>query len=75
MLILASSFPRSRLPASVEFINKASMCDSSELFQKLSNGEKVFVEGVKDSIPGFSITFQDNEDMFIKEDKAMLLSI
>ena len=48
-----------------------SYVDSSELFQKVSNGEKIFVEGVKDSIPGFSITFQDNEDMFIKEDNAM----
>ncbi len=37
----------------------------------MSNGEKIFVEGVKDSIPGFSTTFQDNEDMFIKEDNAM----
>ena len=42
--------------------------DSSELFQKVSNGEKVFVEGVKGSIPGFSITYQENDDMFIKED-------
>jgi hypothetical protein len=31
---------------------ETSYVDSSELFQKLSNGEKVFVEGVKDSIPG-----------------------
>jgi len=52
---------------------ETSYVDSSELFQKLSNGEKVFVEGVKDSIPGFSITFQDNEDMFIKEDNAMFV--
>jgi hypothetical protein len=37
----------------------------------LSNGEKIFVEGVKDSIPGVSITFQDNEDKFMKEDNAM----
>ena len=28
-----------------------SYVDSSELFQKVSNGEKIFVEGVKDSIP------------------------
>ena len=42
--------------------------DSGELFQKVSNGEKVFVEGVKGSIPGFSITYQENDDMFIKED-------
>jgi hypothetical protein len=48
-----------------------SYVDSSELFQKVSNGEKIFVEGVKDSIPGFSITFQDNEDMFIEEDSAL----
>ncbi len=33
--------------------------------------EKIFVEGVKDSMLGFSITFQDNEDMFIQEDNAM----
>ena len=52
---------------------ETSYVDSSELFQKLSNGEKVFVEGVKDSIPGFSIIFQDNEDMFIKEDNAMFV--
>ncbi len=39
----------------------------------MSNGEKIFVEGVKDSIPGFSITFQDNEDMFIKEDNTMFV--
>jgi hypothetical protein len=48
-----------------------SYVDSSELFQQVSNGEKIFVEGVKDFIPGFSITFQDNEDRFIKEDNAM----
>ena len=42
--------------------------DSSELFNKVSNGEKVFVEGVKDSIPGFSITYQEGDDVFIKED-------
>jgi hypothetical protein len=48
-----------------------SYVDSSGLFQEVSNGEKIFVEGVKDSIPGFSITFQDNEDMFIKEDNAV----
>jgi hypothetical protein len=35
------------------------------------DGEKIFVEGGKDSIPGFSITFQNNEDLFIKEDNAM----
>ena len=29
--------------------------DSSELFQKVSDGEKVFVERVQGSIPGFSI--------------------
>jgi hypothetical protein len=39
--------------------------DSSELFQKVSNGEKIFVEGVKGSIPEISITFRDNKDMFI----------
>jgi hypothetical protein len=48
-----------------------SYVDSSELFQMVSNGEQIFVEGVKDSIPGFSISFQDNGDMFIKEDYAM----
>jgi hypothetical protein len=52
---------------------ETSYVDSSELFQKLSNGEKVFVGGVKDSVPGFSITFQDKEDMFIKEDTAMFV--
>jgi hypothetical protein len=38
-----------------------------------SNGKKsmIFLEGVKDFVPGFSITFQDNEDMFIKEDNAV----
>jgi hypothetical protein len=41
--------------------------DSSELFQKVANGEKICVEGVDDSIPGFSITYQENDDMFIKE--------
>jgi hypothetical protein len=46
--------------------------DSSELFQKVSDGEKVFVEGVQGSIPGFSISFQDQEDMFIKKDGNML---
>ena len=34
----------------------------------MSNGEKVFVEGVNGSIPGFSIAYQENDDMFIKED-------
>ncbi len=29
--------------------------DSSELFQKVSNGERVFVEGKSESTPGFSI--------------------
>ena len=47
--------------------------DSSELFQKVSNGEKVFVEGVKGSIPGFSIAYQENDDMFIKEDMDMFV--
>ena len=42
--------------------------DSSELFQKVSNGEKVFVEGVEGSIPGSSIACQENDDMYIKED-------
>ena len=42
--------------------------DSSELFQKVSNGEKVFVEGVEGSIPGLSISYQVNDDMFITED-------
>ena len=37
--------------------------DSSELFEKVSDGEKVFVEGVQGSIPGFSISFQDDEDI------------
>ena len=47
--------------------------DSSELFQKVSDGEKVFVEGVQGSIPGFSISFQDQEDMFIKKDGNMFV--
>jgi hypothetical protein len=47
--------------------------DSSKLFQKVANGEKVFVEGVKGSIPGFSILFQDEEDMFIKKDGNMFV--
>jgi hypothetical protein len=36
----------------------------------VSNGEKVFVERVKGYTPGFSesITYQENEDRFIKED-------
>ncbi len=42
--------------------------DSSELFNKVSNGEKVFVEGVKDLILGFSITYQEGDDVFIKEE-------
>jgi hypothetical protein len=29
--------------------------------------EKDFVQGIKDSIPGFSITYQKNDDVFIKE--------
>ena len=47
--------------------------DSSELFQKVSDGEKVFVEGVHGSLPGFSISFQDQVDMFIKKDGNMLV--
>ena len=47
--------------------------DSSELFQKVADGEKVFVEGVQGSIPGFSISFQDEEDMFIKKDGNMFV--
>ena len=31
--------------------------DSSVLFQKVSNGDKVFVEGVEGSSPGFSIAY------------------
>ena len=42
--------------------------DFSELFRKVSNGEKVLVEGVEGSIPGFSIAYQENDDMFTKED-------
>ncbi len=49
--------------------------DSGELFQKVSNGERVlnsvFVEGVNGSIPEFSIFFQDQEDVFIKKDGNM----
>ena len=45
--------------------------DSSELFQKVSNGERVFVEGISESTPGFSIFFQDQEDVFIKKDGKM----
>ncbi len=41
--------------------------DSRELFEKVSKGEKLFVQGIKDSIPGFSITYQENDDVFIKE--------
>ncbi len=33
----------------------------------MSDGEKIFVEGVNDFIPGFSITYQENDDIFIKE--------
>jgi hypothetical protein len=50
---------------------KISYVDSSGVFQKVSNGERIFVVGVKDSIPGFSFAFQDNQGMFIKEDNAM----
>ncbi len=48
--------------------------DSSGLFQKVSDGEnlKIFVEGVKDLIPGFSITYQENY-MFIKEGSNMFV--
>ena len=45
--------------------------DSSQLFQKVADGEKVFVERVQGSIPGFSISFQDDEDIFIKKDGNM----
>ncbi len=41
---------------------------SSELFQKVSNRGKVFVEEIKGSIPGFSITCQENDGMCLKED-------
>ena len=47
--------------------------DSSELFQRVADGEKIFVEGVKDVIPGFSITYQENDDMFIKEDSNLFV--
>ena len=47
--------------------------DSSELFQKVADGEKVFVEGVQGPIPGFSISFQDEEDMLIKKDGNMFV--
>jgi hypothetical protein len=50
---------------------ETSYVDFRKLFLKLSNGENIFVEEVKDSISGFSNTFQDNEDMLIKEDNAM----
>jgi hypothetical protein len=50
---------------------KISHVDSSELFQKLSNGENIFVEEVEDSIPGFSITFQNNEGLLIKGENAI----
>jgi hypothetical protein len=36
-----------------------SYVDSSELFQKVSNGEKIFVEGVK-----LKILFQDSQSHF-----------
>jgi hypothetical protein len=48
---------------------------SSELFNKVSNGEKVFVEEVKDSFPGFSITYQEGDDVSIKDDMFVEHSI
>jgi hypothetical protein len=42
--------------------------NSSELFRKVSNGDKVFGEGVKGSIPGFSFAYPENPSMFIKGD-------
>ena len=41
--------------------------DSSELFNIVSRGDEVFVEGVKGSIPGFTISYGEDEDVFIKE--------
>ncbi len=35
--------------------------------KRFSKGEKGFVQGIKDSIPGFSITYQENDDVFIRE--------
>jgi hypothetical protein len=46
--------------------------DSSELFQKVSSGERVFVEGITGSISRFSIFFQDQEDVFIKKDGKII---
>ena len=39
--------------------------DSIELFLKVSKGEKVLVEGVERSIPGFSIAYQKHDDLFV----------
>ncbi len=52
----------------VESAGEIMYIDSSQLFQKVSVGEEVFVEAVQGSTPGFSILFQDQEDMFIKKD-------
>ena len=57
----------------VKSAGETTYMDSSELFQKVADGEKVFVEGVQGSIPGFSISFQDEEDMFIKKDGNMFV--
>ncbi len=43
-----------------------SYVDSSELFQKVSNGEKIFVEGVKDSIPDSQSHFKTMKTCSLK---------
>ena len=44
---------------------------SSELFQRVSDGEKIFVDGVQDSIPGFSITHHENDKFYSMQDNIM----
>jgi hypothetical protein len=62
MQVVIADLNAVRSAGAIEYI------DSGELFQRVSNGEKVFVEGAEGISPGFSVEYQENEDMLIKED-------
>ncbi len=59
-------YNEAREPYLLSSTGKMIYVDSSELFQKVSNGVTV-------SIPRFSIKFQYNEDTFIKEENDLLV--
>ena len=47
------------------------LVDSSELFDKVSNNEIVFVNGIEGVIPSMSVSYGENEEIFVREGTRM----